>query len=122
MSAAYCGLAGALFAYFYARILPEQFELALSLNLVAALIIGGMGRTMGPVFGVFIVMMVPELIKITMGAATGGSLELARYTGPAQEIAFGLLLVFFLLKEPLGINQITDRILRSANRWPFARG
>jgi len=39
-----------------------------------------------------------------------------------QEIVFGLLLVFFLLKEPLGINQITDRILRSANRWPFARG
>jgi branched-chain amino acid transport system permease protein len=57
-----------------------------------------------------------------MGAATGGSLELARYTAPVQEIVFGLLLVFFLLKEPLGINQITDRILRSANRWPFARG
>ena len=122
ISAAYCGLSGALFAYFYARILPEQFELDLSLELVAALIVGGMGRTMGPVFGVFIVMMVPELIKIAMGTATGGSLELARYTGPVQEIVFGLLLVTFLLKEPLGINQITDRILRSANRWPFARG
>ncbi len=122
ISAAYCGLSGALFAYFYARILPEQFELDLSLELVAALIVGGMGRTMGPVFGVFIVLMVPELIKIAMGAATGGSLEVARYTGPVQEIVFGLLLVAFLLKEPLGINQITDRILRSANRWPFARG
>jgi branched-chain amino acid transport system permease protein len=122
ISAAYCGLSGALFAYFYARILPEQFSLDLSLELVAALIVGGMGRTMGPVFGVFLVLLVPELIKISMGAATGGSLELARYTAPVQEIVFGLLLVFFLLKEPLGINQITDRILRSANRWPFARG
>ncbi|OJI94032.1 amino acid/amide ABC transporter membrane protein 2 (HAAT family) [Planktotalea frisia] len=122
ISAAYCGLSGALFAYFYARILPEQFSLDLSLELVAALIVGGMGRTMGPVFGVFLVLLVPELIKIGMGAATGGSLELARYTAPVQEIVFGLLLVFFLLKEPLGINQITDRILRSANRWPFARG
>jgi branched-chain amino acid transport system permease protein len=122
ISAAYCGLSGALFAYFYARILPEQFSLDLSLELVAALIVGGMGRTMGPVFGVFLILLVPELIKISMGAATGGSLELARYTAPVQEIVFGLLLVFFLLKEPLGINQITDRILRSANRWPFARG
>ncbi|QBF33056.1 branched-chain amino acid ABC transporter permease [Thalassococcus sp. S3] len=122
ISAAYCGLAGALFAYFYARILPEQFELDLSLELVAALIVGGMGRTMGPVFGVIIIVMVPELIKISFGAATGGALDLQRYAAPMQEIAFGLLLVFFLLKEPLGINHITDRILRAANRWPFARG
>ncbi|WP_298676105.1 branched-chain amino acid ABC transporter permease [uncultured Lentibacter sp.] len=122
ISAAFCGLSGALFAYFYARILPEQFELDLSLELVAALIVGGMGRTMGPVFGVFIVLIVPELIKISMGFATGGDLEMQRYTAPVQEIVFGLILVFFLLKEPLGINQITDRILRSANRWPFARG
>ena len=122
ISAGYCGLSGALGAYFYARILPEQFGLDLSLELVAALIVGGMGRTLGPVFGVFLVLIVPELIKIAMGSATGGDLELQRYTAPVQEIFFGLLLVFFLLKEPLGINQITDRILRSANRWPFARG
>lgn len=122
LSAAYCGLAGALYAYFFARILPEQFELDLSLELVAALIVGGMGRTMGPVFGVIIIVMVPEVIKIVFGFATGGGPEFARYAAPLQEVAFGLLLVFFLLKEPLGINHITDRILRAANRWPFARG
>lgn len=122
LSAAFCGLAGVLYAYFYARILPEQFELDLSLELVAALIIGGLGRTMGPLFGVIVIVMVPEIIKIAFGFATDGSLEAARFGAPLQEIAFGLLLVFFLLKEPLGINHITDRILRAANRWPFARG
>ncbi|MFG6559729.1 MULTISPECIES: branched-chain amino acid ABC transporter permease [unclassified Sulfitobacter] len=122
LSAAYCGLAGALFAYFYARILPEQFELALSLNLVAALIIGGMGRTMGPVFGVIIVVMVPEVIKVLFGALAGDSAGAGQLRAPLQQIAFGVLLVLFLLKEPLGINQIVDRILRAANRWPFARG
>lgn len=122
ISAAYCGLSGALFAYFYARILPEQFGLNLSLELVAALIIGGMGRTMGPVFGVMIIVMVPELIKITFGAVTGDAAGMAQLRAPLQEIAFGVLLVVFLLKEPMGINQIVDRILRAANRWPFARG
>ncbi|MDW4500416.1 branched-chain amino acid ABC transporter permease [Sulfitobacter sp. D35] len=122
ISAAYCGLAGALFAYFYARILPEQFELALSLELVAALIIGGMGRTMGPVFGVIVIVMVPEIIKVSFGAMTGGAVDWAQIRAPLQEIAFGLLLIGFLLKEPLGITQITDRMLRAANRWPFARG
>jgi len=122
ISAAYCGLAGALFAYFFARILPEQFELALSLNLVAALIIGGMGRTMGPVFGVIVVVLVPELIKTLFGALAGDTAGVGQLRAPLQEIAFGVLLVLFLLKEPLGINQIVDRILRAANRWPFARG
>ncbi|MEW9921092.1 branched-chain amino acid ABC transporter permease [Marimonas sp. MJW-29] len=122
ISAAYCGLSGALFAYFYARILPEQFELDLSLELVAALIVGGMGRTLGPVFGVIVIVMVPEVIKITFGAITGDAAGMAQLRAPLQEIAFGVLLVFFLLKEPLGINQIVDRMLRAANRWPFARG
>ncbi|MEM6306210.1 MAG: branched-chain amino acid ABC transporter permease [Pseudomonadota bacterium] len=122
LSAAYCGLAGALFAYFYARILPEQFELTLSLNLVAALIIGGMGRTMGPVFGTLVIVLAPELIKVTLGAIAGDGVQAAQLRAPFQEIAFGALLVLFLMKEPLGITQIVDRILRAANRWPFARG
>ena len=122
LSAAYCGLAGALFAYFYARILPEQFELDLSLELVAALIVGGLGRTMGPVFGVILIVMVPELIKVVTSFATGGNTASARFAAPMQEIVFGLLIIFFLLKEPLGINHITDRMFRATNRWPFARG
>ena len=122
LSAAYCGLAGAMFAFFYARILPEQFELDLSLELVAALIVGGMGRTMGPVFGVILIVMMPEVIKVVAAYFTGGDAASARFVAPLQEIAFGLLLVVFLLKEPLGITQITDRMLRAMNRWPFARG
>lgn len=121
LSAACCGLAGALMAYFYARILPEQFELTLSLQLVAALIVGGMGRTMGPVFGVIVIVMVPEVIKTIFGAATGGDVTLAQLRAPVQEIMFGLLIILFLLFEPLGLVRITDRILQAMNRWPFAR-
>lgn len=121
ISAALCGLSGALFAYFYARILPEQFELALSLELVAAMIVGGMGRTMGPVFGVLVIVMVPEVIKSIFGVATGGVAGVAQLLAPLQEIAFGLLIVLFLLFEPLGLNHMADRALRALNRWPFAR-
>ncbi|MFP4326697.1 MAG: branched-chain amino acid ABC transporter permease [Paracoccaceae bacterium] len=121
ISAALCGLSGALFAYFFARILPEQFELALSLELVAALIVGGMGRTMGPVFGVIVIVMVPEVIKALFGVVTGGEANNAQLLAPLQEIAFGLLIVLFLLFEPLGLNHMADRALRAMNRWPFAR-
>ena len=66
--------------------------------------------------------MVPELIKVLFGALAGDSAGAGQLRAPLQQIAFGVLLVLFLLKEPLGINQIVDRILRAANRWPFARG
>ncbi len=121
ISAGYCGAAGALWAFFFARILPEQFELTLSLQLVAALIVGGMGRTMGPVFGVIIILLVPELIKLGFGGLTGGDASMGKYRAPLQEIAFGLLIIAFLMFEPLGLVAITDRILRAMNRWPFAR-
>lgn len=122
ISAACCGLAGALFAYFYARILPDQYGLLLSLQLVAALIVGGMGRTMGPIFGVLVIVLVPELLKVWLGAITGGSIEAAQFRAPIQEITFGLLIIGFIMFEPLGITRITDRIFQQLNRWPFSRG
>ncbi len=122
ISAAFCGLAGALFAYFYARILPEQFELELSLMLVAAIIVGGMGRMMGPVFGVIVIVLVPEAIKVLFGTFSAGGAEAAQILAPVQEIAFGALIVVFLLFEPFGLTHIADRAIRALNRWPFARG
>lgn len=122
ISAACCGLAGAMFAYFYAKVLPEQFELMLSLQLVAALIVGGMGRTMGPVFGSLIIVLAPEILKLTLGALVGDSIQAAQIRAPLQEIIFGALIIGFIMFEPLGITQISDRVFRALNRWPFARG
>ena len=122
ISAACCGLAGAMFAYFYATVLPEQFELMLSLQLVAALIVGGMGRTMGPVFGSLIIVLAPEILKLTLGALVGDSIQAAQIRAPLQEIIFGALIIGFIMFEPLGITQISDRVFRALNRWPFARG
>ena len=122
ISAACCGLAGALIGYFYARVLPEQFELLLSLQLVAALIVGGMGRTMGPVFGALVIVLAPELLKTIMSAVAGESVRAAQIRAPLQEIVFGALIIGFIMFEPLGMSQISDRVFRLLNRWPFARG
>ena len=122
ISAACCGLAGVLYAYFFARILPEQFELLLSLQLVAALIVGGMGRTMGPVFGVLVIVLAPELLKVILSATMGDSIEAAQFRAPIQVIIFGMLIIGFIIFEPLGITHIVDRFFRSLNRWPFSRG
>lgn len=122
ISAACCGLAGAMTAYFYARILPEQFGLMLSLQLVAALVVGGMGRTLGPVFGVIIIVMAPEVLKFVFATMLGSSAEAAQLRAPLQEIIFGGLIIGFIMFEPLGIAQIIDRVFKKLNQWPFARG
>ncbi len=121
ISAAYCGAAGALWAYFFARILPEQFELLLSLQLVVALIVGGMGRTMGPVLGVILVLLVPELLKMIFGLMPSDGFSVEKLRAPLQEITFGILIIGFILFEPLGLVAITDRFFRFLNRWPFAQ-
>ena len=119
ISAAFCGAAGSLWAYFFARILPEQFELFLSLQLVVALIVGGMGRTMGPVFGVILILLIPEFIKISFGMVSYNSYSIDMLRAPLQEITFGLLIIGFIIFEPLGLVSVFDRIFRFFNRWPF---
>ena len=89
---------------------------------MAALIVGGMGCTMGPVFGVLIIVLIPEILKVSFGLIAGDSVDAAQFRAPIQELVFGSLIIGFVLFEPLGVSQIVDRAVRAANRWPFARG
>ena len=80
------------------------------------------GSMAAAISGVMIIVMVPEVLKFTFGMVAGGAAEVAQLRAPVQEIVFGLLIIFFLMFEPLGINQLVDRGIRALNRWPFARG
>lgn len=122
ISAAVCGLAGAMFAYNDPKLLPETFTLAMSLQLVAALIVGGMGRTMGPFYGVLVIVLAPELLTIILSTFAGTSVDALLIRAPLKEIVFGLLLIGFIMFEPLGISRISERLYKNLNTWPFARG
>ncbi|GBD23337.1 hypothetical protein HRbin29_00999 [bacterium HR29] len=61
--AAVGSVGGVLFASYIGFINPTSFTLQVSINVLAVVIIGGMGNTWGVVFGAFILIGVPELLQ-----------------------------------------------------------
>ena len=53
------GIGGALFASFLSYVVPSQWNLDLSVDYAAAVIIGGMGTVLGPVLGSIVVFGLP---------------------------------------------------------------
>ena len=122
ISSFYAGVAGALFAYYMMSITPEPFNLWLSIEFIAMIIIGGLGSIPGSIFGtVFIVSLNEVLSHLTeylmnVGVSTGVAITLA----PLREFVFGLAIVLFIIFEPKGLAEVW-RVIRSSFRlWPFS--
>lgn len=122
ISSFYAGFAGALFAFYMMTITPEPFNMWLSIEFIAMIIIGGLGSVSGAIFGtIFIVSLGEVLSMITeflmnIGPASGIAITIA----PLREFVFGLSIVLFIIFEPKGLAEIW-RIIRSNVRlWPFS--
>jgi branched-chain amino acid transport system permease protein len=61
------GLAGALFAPLIQFIEPNSFNLAVSLELLLMVVIGGVGSFWGPLIGAALVLILPEYLRFTEG-------------------------------------------------------
>ena len=122
ISSFYAGFAGALFAYYLMSITPEPFNLELSIEFIAMIIIGGLGSIPGAVFGTVFIVVLNEVLShateflMNIGASTGLAITIA----PLREFVFGLTIVLFIIFEPKGLAEVW-RIVRSSFRlWPFS--
>jgi len=120
-SAAVMGVGGALFAHKIGYLAPDIFTVLLSIQFLLMVVVGGLGSLHGALYGAVFVAMLPVLISeardavpawvggafAVFGAGVGRAVSLAvdRFVKqPALEPGvFGLILVFFILFEPLGI-------------------
>ncbi|WP_438874503.1 branched-chain amino acid ABC transporter permease [Symbioplanes lichenis] len=101
ISAACAGLGGALFAVLSQSVSPGAFPLSLSLFLVMAVVIGGLGRLAGAVWGAVLLVALPALAH----SVTDG-IEVQRLEGNLPLALFGLTLVAVMLAAPGGIAAI----------------
>ena len=122
ISSFYAGFAGALFAYYMMSITPEPFNLWLSIEFIAMIIIGGLGKIPGSVFGAIFIVALNEILShltqflMNLGVSAGAAITIA----PLREFVFGLAIVLFIIFEPKGLAELW-RILRSHFRlWPFS--
>ena len=115
----YAGVAGALLGYFYRAMTPEYFTLALSIFYLAAIIVGGLGTTIGTIFGAFFMTLIPELLRAGVSLAALWAPSATEVLSPVREIVFGVLIVAFLVFEPHGLAEIWRRVRRFFHLWPF---
>lgn len=95
------GLAGGLYATFYAFISPQDILPTLTFQIWAMLIVGGAGNNKGAIAGAFLIWGVWTLSG--WGLSRFAPLEAQLYAGTIQYILIGVIIVGMLLWRPQGL-------------------
>ena len=116
----YAGIAGALMAFFFRVVNPEQYTFTASIFQLTAIIVGGLGSVLGSILGALFMVAVPEVLKAVVSFLAGAdAVKSAVMLASARELVFGLLIVGFLLFEPFGLAEIVRRARVALKMWPF---
>jgi len=100
ISAGMAGLAGAVYAHLLFFISPEGFTIFLSINLLVLAVIGGLASMHGAIFGAAFIVVLPQLISLTKDSLPP---VVGQLPGLESGI-FGLVIVLFVIFEPMGIH------------------
>ena len=122
LSSFYCGVAGALYAFCYlGTVEPEAFNLDLSFRVLFMIIIGGIGSVLGAFFGAAFIILLPIFLNVSSGAFSHlAGIEVPHaWLSNIELIAFGSLIVFFLIVEPHGLARLWQIGKEKLRLWPF---
>ena len=97
LSAMFAGLAGGIYAHYSSFINPTPFTVDYSLNAILAVIIGGSGTIVGPIIGSFIMIFLPEYLRVV-----------EEY----RLIIYGVILILLMIYMPKGIVSIFKNLFQ----------
>ena len=112
------GVAGALFVFVRRGAAePNLFDVELSFQILFIAIIGGLGSILGNFLGALLIValpvlinLIPELLGIEILSATVDQMRI---------VTIGVLIIFFLIVEPLGLARLWAVIREKMVAWPF---
>ena len=96
VGSAVAGAAGCFYASFVGTLVPDAFFVSEAFNILAMVIVGGMGTLIGPVFGAILLTILPEIL---------------RGFGDLRLVVYGAALTFVVLFMPGGLAQAA-RVVR----------
>ena len=144
------GVGGILFASLAGKLPATQWNLTLSVEFIAILLIGGVGTVTGVLFGTFFVILGPNLVeeftvwlsdRSGQGGVVGTIADMILTEGPGDRgpvsiatqtpgyplnvfdwnlVIYGVLIIVFLIFEPLGLYGIWVKVRNYWKRWPFS--
>jgi branched-chain amino acid transport system permease protein len=87
------------------------------------ILIGGAASIMGSIMGAVFIIFLPRIVDLLAryiplieNSPSGGFLAIPQ----VEQILFGLLIVIFLIVEPLGLYGVWIRIRNYWKAWPFS--
>ncbi|HET6521515.1 MAG TPA: branched-chain amino acid ABC transporter permease, partial [Geminicoccaceae bacterium] len=88
LGAGFAGVAGAIFAVMLGSVFPHSFQLLISINVLALIILGGLGSLPGVVIGALALIGIPELLR-----------EFGEY----RYLFYGVVLILMMRVRPEGL-------------------
>lgn len=124
VAAFYAGVAGALWTLFYKGVSYEQFTLVTSVQLVAMIIIGGLGSIPGAIFGAIFITFLPWFLReVALPFVRGINAGLGSWLEPRstfiENTLFGLIIILFLIFEAEGLYKLWRNVKNYFRLWPF---
>ena len=95
-SAAYAGVAGALYAVVIGFVSPEQFTVTMAIRFLTGAVVGGLATIAGPVFGAAFTQLLPEWAF--------------RINDAAPNVIYGVVLILVMIFMPSGIVGLLTRL------------
>ncbi|HYB46728.1 MAG TPA: branched-chain amino acid ABC transporter permease, partial [Streptosporangiaceae bacterium] len=107
VSATSAGIAGAMLAIVTGLVAPTDFTVTLSIALLTAAVIGGLGSLPGALWGSLVIVLVPTYVTDVatshgLSSSTGANIPIA---------AYGLVLILVMLVFPQGIQGGLQRLI-----------
>jgi branched-chain amino acid transport system permease protein len=102
IGAFFAGVGGSLFAHYLGSFSPATFYFAMTMNLIAMLVLGGMGSLSGAVIGVICVSLLSELLRSVERGFTIGDITIPALYG-ASQIVLGFIFILIMIFRPKGI-------------------
>jgi branched-chain amino acid transport system permease protein len=129
LSSFYAGIGGALLTIVFGFTTPERWNLLLSIDFLAVVLIGGAATISGPMIGAAFVVLMPRVIETFAGSlpfvatrvggtCRGGICLLDVFQ--LQRLLFGAMIILFLVVEPRGLFGVWIRVRNYFKAWPFS--
>lgn len=124
VSSFYAGVCGALYYGLIGFVEPGSFNLLLSVQFVAMILIGGVATISGSIAGALFIGLLPRITQelpryfdfISSRAGGRGALSIF----DIEAILYGLLIIGFLIFEPRGLFGVWVRARNYWKQWPFS--
>ncbi len=122
VSAFFTGVAGAVLALHVRYVNVDDFNLVLSVEAVAMIIVGGLGSVRGAVLGAALIVALPDLVRLLLAHLGGAAAEVsAARVHEVKALIYAVLIIAFLRLEPDGLAARWTRVKRYWTEWPLGK-